>query len=58
MMILHALLVSLGLLAQKKYVHGPLSSVHSLQKKTIIHGYKAVMGGSQVAQAINIFRPN
>ena len=57
MMILHALLVSLGLLAQKKYVHGPLSSVHSLQKN-IIHGYKAVMGGSQVAQAINIFRPN
>ena len=32
MMILHTLLVRLGLLAQKKYAHGPLNSIHSLQK--------------------------
>ena len=58
MMILHALFVSLGLLAQKKYAHGPLSSIHSLQKEHIIHGYKALMGEAQVAHAITIFRPN
>ena len=57
MMILHALFVSLGLPAQKKYAHGPLSSIHSLQKN-IIHGYKALMGEAQVAHAITIFRPN
>ena len=57
MMILHALLVSLGLPAQKKYAHGLLSSVHSPQKN-IIHRYKALMGGAQVAHAITIFRPN
>ena len=32
MMILHTLLVRLGLLAQKKYAHEPLNSIHSLQK--------------------------
>ena len=31
-MILHTLLVRLGLPAQKKYAHGPLNSIHSLQK--------------------------
>ena len=56
-MILHTLLVSLGLLAPKKYAHRPLSSIRSLQKN-IIHGYKALVGGAQVAHAITIFRPN
>lgn len=60
MMILHALFVSLGLLAQKKYAHGPLSSIHSLQKEhyTCVHGYKALMGEAQVAHAVTIFRSN